>query len=189
MFNRLNRQNRFPKWALGPALILLIGIALLTSTQTALAWYRELVVAWTLPLDLGGTHDIAWGDYDSDGDIDILAVGGDALTIYANESDTFTEVWSEGSYYDRSGAWGDWDGDGDLDLAFGAEGYRPPLGGYVALPNTVYVNDDGSFSLAWTSPESEKTGSVAWGDMNGDGLADLAVGNDGAPNRVPDPAG
>ena len=48
----------------------------------------------------------------------------------------------------------------------------------------MYINNNGTFSQAWESPEIEETLSVAWGDMNGDGLDDLAVGNNGAPNRV-----
>ena len=71
--------------------------------------------------------DIAWGDYDGDGDLDIYVTNwGTALGVpynhlYRNNGDdTFTDVGiSSGVASDRnssSAAWGDYDNDGDLDL-------------------------------------------------------------------------
>ncbi|HET6424899.1 MAG TPA: FG-GAP-like repeat-containing protein [Planctomycetaceae bacterium] len=73
---------------------------------------------------LSGTGDgsVAWGDYDNDGDLDLVHTGYDGSNglarIYNNDgNDTFTdaEVGFQGADY-SSTAWGDSDGDGDLDL-------------------------------------------------------------------------
>ena len=72
-------------------------------------------------------------------------------------------------------AWGDVDGDGDLDLAVGNS----------RSANKVYLNQNGVLQTAadnpWSSSEMDNTISVAWGDVDGDGDLDLAVGNDGSP--------
>jgi hypothetical protein len=56
--------------------------------------------------------------------------------------------------------------------------------GNLGQPNQVYANTGSSLALAWPSPETDNTQSVAWGDWDGDGDLDLAVGNLGQPNRV-----
>ena len=66
---------------------------------------------------------VAWGDYDNDGDLDILLTG-DSDTypiskIYRNNGDnTFTEQTSIAltGVFCCSAKWGDYDNDGDLDI-------------------------------------------------------------------------
>jgi hypothetical protein len=85
-------------------------------------------------LDLGIKPQFAgmlsWGDFDNDGDLDIIVAGANGFDftnfsfltfteVYRNEgNDVFSEVGLDlnGVFFSRGG-WGDFDNDGDLDLA------------------------------------------------------------------------
>lgn len=147
---------------------------------------------WTAPWG-EGTQSVAWGDWDGDGVLE-LAVGNNGLNrVYENDGDGSSDSLSPGWLSDVSDdtwsvAWGDWDGNGSLDLAVGNA--NSPIG----EANYVYLNDGGvpplPTSPTWTSNETDVTYVVAWGDWDGDGDVDLAVGNgpsngpDNAANRV-----
>ena len=116
----------------------------------------------------------AWGDYDNDGNLDIL-ISGRVETwfyysiIYRNNGDnTFTEQTNIEGY---DGAWGDYDNDGDLDLI---SSMYYDGGGWVTK---IYRNNgDNTFSeqtsLSLSNPEY---GSETWRDYDNDGDLDIIV--------------
>jgi predicted nucleotidyltransferase len=137
------------------------------------------------------TTSVAWGDVDSDGDLDLVA-GIKGISpenqLYRNDGSTLTTtVWSlrgiSGLVDNTSLAWGDMDNDSDLDLAMGN---KVIFNFNFGLNNWLYRNDTGILTpgSVWSSSESDATMSVAWGDVDGDGDLDLAVGNEWQPNRL-----
>jgi len=134
---------------------------------------------------------LAWGDYDNDGDLDLLLAGyasglGLISEIYTNNGDnTFSKLnINLQGVYNSSFAFGDYDNDGDLDLiATGRKTTIGPLdeGQFTALytnnslastviePNTiptaptnpsVIVNTDNTVTFTWNTSTDTETPST-----------------------------
>jgi hypothetical protein len=100
-------------------------------------------LAWTSDESVW-TFDVAWGDYDGDGDLDLATGDENFIRLYRNDGGTLTSsaVWySNDLSHPRGLIWGDVDGDGDLHLAVGRDG-----GG-----NVLFVNEHGVLNLVWVS--------------------------------------
>jgi len=123
-----------------------------------------------------------WGDYDSDGDLDLVITGSETATIYENEGDgSFSQINAglEGVQLSSSG-WGDYDGDEDLDLVVTG------VNSSSDLSTTVYENQNGTFSAVETGLTDIK-GSSDWGDYDSDGDLDLLLTGDSGEDaeRIP----
>ncbi|RPJ40691.1 MAG: VCBS repeat-containing protein, partial [Candidatus Latescibacterota bacterium] len=124
---------------------------------------------------MGDTACLAWADSDNDGDLD-LAVGnwetGANLLDVNNGDGTFTELPRFGDRDTNTLSCADFDNDGDLDAAVGN-------GDFVSADsNFLYVsNGDGTF-LEVPEFGLGSTDAIAWGDCDGDGDLDAAVGNE-----------
>jgi len=116
----------------------------------------------------------AWGDYDNDGDLDILMTGntgsGRISRVYENDAGTFTDIAAGlTGVYSGSVAWGDYDNDGDLDILM--TGYTDS---YEHI-SRVYENDAGTFTDIAAGLTGVRYGSVAWGDYDNDGDLDILM--------------
>lgn len=138
-------------------------------------------------------HTLAAGDYDNDGDIDLLAVGGDFLGnqpafLFRNEGDgTFSDVTAASGEListrfkagNRGTVFFDLENDGDLDIFVSFDNIlvgSPEVA--VAPTNTVFRNrGDGTFEdisdIVFPSGTQLASYFVALGDFDGDGGIDI----------------
>ena len=148
-------------------------------------------------LGLLGGLNMVQGDYDSDGDIDVLVLRGAWMgragrhpnSLLRNNGDgTFTDVTfetglSDVHYPTQTAAWADFDNDGDLDLYIGNE-TNDGLSG----PCQLFRNrGDGTFEEVGASAgvtNGRFTKGVVWGDYDADRLPDLYVSNVDGANRL-----
>ena len=148
-------------------------------------------MAANLKMDkVDGGRGSAWGDYDNDGDEDIVAVGTyQPHVLYRNNGNgTFTNVADQAGIADPRGGWGslfaDYDNDGYLDLYITRGGWSG------AAENTLYHNNgDGTFTdVTHTAGVADPQSSfcAAWADYDNDGYLDLYIADgvigDGAAN-------
>jgi predicted nucleotidyltransferase len=108
---------------------------------------------------------VQWGDYDNDGDLDILLAGSVIPRIYRNDVGVFTDINAGLTYLQNSSvAWGDYDNDGDLDILLTSWDR-----------SKIYRNDTGVFSEINTELPGLLAGSVAWGDFDNDSDLDILL--------------
>jgi hypothetical protein len=123
---------------------------------------------------LPALHDgsAAWGDYDNDGDPDLLLAGFEVFTptakIYRNDNGAFVDIHAAlvatNAQWTRA-AWGDYDSDGSLDVLL------------ASYPDTrVYHNDgNGEFRDIYAGLALAQNGALAWGDYDADRRLDILL--------------
>jgi hypothetical protein len=127
-----------------------------------------------LPGTAYGTVD--WGDYDHDGDPDILLNGepisGRITRVYRNNGGVFTDINASlaGTVY-GSAAWGDYDNDNDLDILVTGDGISN---------SKVYRNDGGTFTDINANLIFSRLGKGVWGDYDNDGDLDILISGAGS---------
>lgn len=122
----------------------------------------------------------AWGDYDSDGQLDLVMMGdmghghlgtrlyrGTGHGQFEEVATTLPE-WAFGSV-----AWADYDGDGDLDLL--QTGGELDAAQLMRGGTRLYRNDDGHFSDTQQVFSSAYLGEARWADYDADGDPDVIV--------------
>ena len=127
----------------------------------------------------------AWGDYDNDGDVDLITIGatvsGAPLTrLYRNHLTNFSPVTGAPvaalvNACAGTPVWLDYDQDGDLDLL---------IAGLLTNPNLVtgtvgtrlYRNDRTNFVVVPSGLPDAYLGTVACADADGDGDVDVYLG-------------
>lgn len=125
---------------------------------------------------LANSQSLDWGDYDNDGDLDLLIAGQSippdltpVCKLFKYENFAFTEVplTLQGKYHAKV-KFVDFDNDGDLDyIISGSDTYFGSIKTFVAL------NEDGNFINP--SPISYKGGFFAIGDLDNDGDPDVLL--------------
>ncbi|WP_416865788.1 MAG: FG-GAP-like repeat-containing protein [Imperialibacter sp.] len=127
-----------------------------------------------------------WGDYDNDGDLDVVITGSTISidlypfglpksVIYRNDNGVFTDIESgiDDLLFSHV-EWGDMDNDGDLDLLLtGLPSYQdvPPV-------SKIYQYADGAFTDSGIDLPGTVFGEGLWSDYNDDGVLDfLLVGH------------
>jgi hypothetical protein len=123
-----------------------------------------------------GRGSAEWGDYDNDGDLDLLLCGEDehrdaTTRIYINEgNDRFSPAdISLPGISMGSATWGDYDNDHDLDILICG---RDISGNSISA---VYRNDGKEFTDAGAKLFGVQNGNGIWGDYDSDGDLDIFI--------------
>ncbi len=137
-------------------------------------------IASGLPAVNHGSVD--WGDFDNDGDLDLLIAGGTGnnnkiTKIYENKGTGENNSWSFSETVVLPGIsagsahWGDYDRDGDLDILISSNVYLEDV--------WLYENDGaGNFSRVANTGISGINGHSVWCDYNNDGYPDIIIAGD-----------
>lgn len=153
---------------------LLIFTIALTFAFITLDINSQPFTAISTPLENVEESSVSFGDFDNDGDLDIILTGLDAQgsvisMFYINDEGNYSPLaFGIPPVYKGTAAWGDYDADNDLDLLLtgnGSSGYS----------SRIYQNQEGMFVDIQAGLVGVENGVSAWGDYDNDGDLDLVL--------------
>jgi len=156
--------------------VVLVISLIITSHSSAQPFYLDEGISDTLANIAHG--DALWGDYDGDGDLDILIAGntdtGSITEIYKNEGSNYTSL-NAGliGLENPSASWCDFDNDNDLDFLL----IGTLLANDLDLPEAILYENMGNdeFEQVNTDLLGVFSGETVWGDLDNDGDQDLLM--------------
>ena len=192
----MKKSLRFPIVLMG-VLILMLAANTLTAQDVTFS-LPDSAGSLGINPNGGGLMGFAWGDYDVDGDLDLLlgggtsvlfrndvATGGGFVRVSANtDGEPGTILFDAGTSNTNGAQWADFNGDGNLDLLIGNS------------PNLrIFQNDGSLFTIVDpVAAGLNVNSSVLWGmtvgDYDRDGDVDIAnaggtlTGNGGGPPHI-----
>lgn len=130
-----------------------------------------------IPVSIPGYNDgsVEWGDFDDDGDFDLLITGhtknGLASNIYRNDrNNRFTKINAGLPGIQHGvGRWADYDNDGDLDVIISGN----ESSGKVITQ--LFKNDSSKFTKIGTNINGLMLSDIAWADFDNDGDQDFVI--------------
>lgn len=139
---------------------------------------------------IAGASDLAWGDFDHDGDYDLAVASEGVTALFRNDGGTLTAIqvalpgYSEDSGYEdsydlRSLTWADFDNDGDLDLLIPSIYDEATFSYRTALMRNDGDDGAGGWTFTDTGAAIDATthAQSAWADVDADGDLDLFLTN------------
>jgi uncharacterized repeat protein (TIGR01451 family) len=125
-----------------------------------------------LSADLGGTMDMDWGDFDQDGDLDLVLASTAGTFIYINQGGRLKSYW-QNDRYALGVRWADFDGDGQLELVAVGESTNQSATGLS--PVYFYEESGSAFRQTHVFTAPTQLVRVEPGDYDNDGDFDIIV--------------